>query len=121
MPAAVFHIRVFFKKLTGDDVDFFFDFIAVYHRIPFMLFFRDRIVMMMDHAVASVLIAVVCNGMKKNIESRPFLTGDGNNGNAEHFGKSVQVEFHASFLHNVHHIQGHNNGFSEFKQLQRQI
>ena len=39
----------------------------------------------------------------------------------QHFGQSVKVDLHSSFLDNIHHVQSHYDRLSEFEKLQSQI
>ena len=62
------------------------------------------------------------NCMQKNIKSSFFDGRNRNNRNiAKHLGKAVQVNFHASLFHDIHHVQSHDDGFSKLEKLECKI
>ena len=68
--------------------EFILDVAAIVHHIPFRSF-----LVMVDHRV------------QQDIQPRPPCGGNRDDGNVpKHFRQAVQINFHAPFLHNIHHV-----------------
>ena len=101
MPAHVFHIAVFCPEDCFNLRDFFFNLLIVMHYDALRSLF-----VMVDHCV------------HQNIQSGALSCRNRDNrDSAQHLRKAVQVDLHAAFFHDIHHVQCQNNRLFQFQKL----
>ena len=66
-------------------------------------------------------ILMVDGRVEQHIQTPPFPGRYRDDGNPQHFRQPMQVDFHAPFLYDIHHVQSHDYRLAQFQQLQRQI
>ena len=124
VPSLIADIRIFFPKLSHDYVDLVFNLVFVHHGVLFVMVVhmgRGFSCVVVDERSLLGILAVVGNGMHK--DRKPcLLTGRHRNRRySQHLRKAVEVNLHATFFHDVHHIQRQYNRFAKFDKLQRKI
>ena len=128
MPAVIFNLRILFFQFIGYQVNFVFNQVAVYHSIfgmmimfMFALFLNIIMIMYQQYIFIIFFMMMMGNCMHQYIQTPFFASRHRHYWNAQHFRQTMHVYFHTAFFHNIHHIQGQNDWFTQFNQLQRQI
>ena len=68
-----------------------------------------------DHRALWTFLVVMDHRMHQHIQTGPLSCRYRyyRNG-AEHLRKTVKIDLHSTFFHNIHHIKGQNDGLSQF-------
>ena len=66
-------------------------------------------------------ILMMLRRMDQNVKACPFSRRNRNHRDSEHLRKTMKVDLHASFFHNIHHIQCQDHRLAQLQKLQRQI
>ena len=77
--------------------------------------------MVVDEPIRMDVVLVVHGRMEQDAQTAALQGRYGDDRHAEHFRQAVQVDFHAPFFDDVHHIQGDDDGFPQFQELQGQV
>ena len=64
---------------------------------------------------------MVGGGVHENVQARFPPGRHRDNRDAQHFRQPVGVNLHAPLLHNIHHVQGQDNGLAQLDKLQGEI
>ena len=123
IPTLVGKIRILLVQLRNDAVDLVLDRIRIHHGIFGMMIMdmMGNLRMLMDELLGFRMPLVVNCRMQQDVKALALPRTDGNDGNAQHLGQTVQIDLHAALFHNVHHVERQDNGLFQLQKLERQI
>ena len=67
-----------------------------------------------------MILMVNCR-VHQNIQSPPFSRTDRHNRYSKHLRQAVQIDLHAAFFHDIHHVECKDDRLSKLDELQSQI
>ena len=76
---------------------------------------------MMDQRILTGQPFVVQDGMKQDRKTGLFSRGNRDTWYAKHFREAVQIDLHAAFFHDIHHVECKDDRLSKLDELQSQI
>ena len=119
MPAVIKQVRIRFFQHVLQLVYFIFQFITIDHGKILMMVvsMMCHIGMIVDEPVGMHVVFMMDSCVKQDAETSALQRGNGNDRYAKHFRQKVQVDFHAPFFNDIHHVQGHYDRPSQFEKL----
>ena len=123
VPPQILQAGVFLFQRVYQQVYLVLNFIAVHHHVlPVMVVTVACLLgVVVAGGLCGLLVLVVGRRVHQNVQAGFPPGGDGNHRDAQHLRQAVQVDLHATLLHNVHHIQRQDNRLAQLNQLQGQI
>ena len=102
----VFHFLIIFQQLDGMPAHGRMRRIMrLHHNLQLGNFILDFFRILQNILCILLLFIMVQHGMKQDIKPCPLCRGHRHHRNiSQHFRQTVQINFHAPFLHNIHHV-----------------
>ena len=99
-------LRIVTLQYILDLIDLILDLIRIDHRIIFVMIMsvmRNAGMIVFQSFRMGRIFMMLCR-MDQDIKACPFSGRNRNNRDSQHFRKTVQVDLHAPFFHDIHHI-----------------
>ena len=121
MPTRVHNLRICPFQLRLHSVDAHLHVGAVDYSEASMLFRHLFFIMVVNERFGRIRVSMMDHRVHQRAHATPRTPGRAHDGHAQHLMKTGCVDFHAPLLHHVHHVERHDDWFSHFQQLKRQV